>query len=91
MAPYARVVFRSEYAEVPTAPPDADVDAHWRELVAAGPGLPASYLPPSMSGPHPPWRRAGAILLIALLVTATAGGVCLTYGPDELFRLVRSA
>ena len=84
------MTFRGEYDQVPAAPLDADIDPHWQDLLLASPGMPTSYLPPSMPGPHSLSRRVGASALIALLLTATAGGVCLTYGPDELFRLVRS-
>ena len=79
------------YAGVPAARADAEIDPYWQQLTASNPGLlPGSFLPPAMPGSHAPWRRVGAGLLVALLVTATEGGVCLTYGPDELFRLLRS-
>ena len=80
-------VHRSEYDEVPDAADVREVDPHWQELQVRG-ALPAAYLPPGMPGPQARWRRVAALGLVALLVTATAGGVCLTYGPDELFRLL---
>ena len=79
--------FRTEYDEVPDAADVPEVDPHWLELRGAT-TLPTSYLPPGMPGPQPRWRKAAAWGLIALLTTATAGGVCLTYGPAELFRLL---
>ena len=42
-----------------------------------------------MPGEQPTWRKASAVVLIAMFVTATTGGVCLTYGPGELFALLR--
>lgn len=83
--------WRSEYADVPEAAGPGQVDPHWEELQARGARhttLPAAYLPAAMSGPQPRWRRVSAWVLIVLLVSATAGGVCLTYGPAELFRLI---
>ena len=79
--------FRSEYAEVPDAADLREVDPHWQQLQVAG-SLPVSYLPPAMPGRHAPWRRAAALVLVGLLLSATAGGICLTYGPHELFRLL---
>jgi hypothetical protein len=79
---------RSEYDEVPAAADDAEPDPHWAELLLPT-AVPASYLPPSMSGPQPRWRRVSALVLLTLLVTVTAGGVCLTYGPAELFELLQ--
>lgn len=77
------------YADVPAVPREAEVDPHFLELTGGRTTLvPESYLPSSTGGPQPAWRRASAWVLIALLVTATAGGVCLTYGPDELFALL---
>ena len=37
------------------------------------------------------WRRGAAWVLIVMLTSAAAGGVCLTYGPDELFALLRNS
>lgn len=78
---------RAEYDEVPDAADVREVDPHWQELLRPG-TLPTSYLPPSMPGPVSGWRRGAAWVLIAALVTVTAGGICLTYGPAELFRLI---
>jgi hypothetical protein len=33
-----------------------------------------------MAGPHQPWTRTAAWLLIGIFLTATVCGVCLTYG-----------
>lgn len=79
----------TDYDDVPVVPRDAEVDPHWAELVGQGATqLPVAYLPPAMSGAQPTWRRVSAIVLITMFTTATAGGVCLTYGPGELFALL---
>ena len=65
----------------------AEVDPHWLAL-QGGSTLPTSYLPPSTGGPQPGWRKAAAWGLIVMITTTTAGGICLTYGPAELFRLI---
>jgi hypothetical protein len=83
------VAYAPEYAEVPDVPRDAQVDPHFAELTAGPSLLPASYMPPAMPGEHPRWRRISAIVLITMFTTATAGGVCLTYGPGELLALLR--
>lgn len=80
---------RSEYDEVPAAVGSWEVDPHWQELQLTG-ALPTSYLPAIMPGRQPRWRRTAAWVLIVLLLTVTAGGVCLTYGPAELFHLLDS-
>jgi len=78
---------RTEYDEVPDAGEVAGLDPHWQELLRPG-SLPTAYLPPAMAGRQTGWRRTAAWVLIGALVTVTAGGVCLTYGPAELFRLL---
>ena len=89
-APYRRAVHRSEYDLVPDGPRDAEEDPHWTELAPTRPDqVPTSYFPAAMPGEHPPWRRAAAVVLIVMFLSATAGGVCLTYGPGELFALLR--
>lgn len=80
---------RSSYDDVPAAPADAVVDPHWQELVRPSSALPPSYLPPAMAGEQARWRKVAAVVVLVGLVTATAGGVCLTYGPGELFALLR--
>lgn len=75
-----------EYAAVPDGRDVAELDPHWNELAAPG-TLPSAYLPASMPGQQTGWRRGAAWVLIVLLVSAASGGVCLTYGPGELFRL----
>jgi len=83
------VAFQTEYAEVPAVPRDAEPDPHFAELTAGRASLlPASYMPAAMPGEHPAWRRVSAVVLIAMFTTATAGGVCLTYGPGELLALL---
>jgi hypothetical protein len=42
-----------------------------------------------MRGEHARWQRFSAVVLIDMFTTATAGGVCLTYGPGELLALLR--
>ena len=79
---------RSEYDDVPAVPRDAEPDEHWSELLSRTSAVPTSYLPATMAGPQPRWRRVSAVLLLVMLVTVTAGGVCLTYGPSELFDLL---
>lgn len=82
------MAYRAEYADVPDGS-GLEVDPHWLEL-QRGTELPTSYLPSSVPGEHSPWRRFAALVLIIMLVSATAGGICLTYGPQELFRLLES-
>lgn len=80
---------RPEYDDVPAAPADAELDPYWQQLVGERISLlPTAYLPSAMAGQQSGWRRGAALVLITLLVSATAGGVCLTYGPQELFRLL---
>lgn len=80
---------RPAYDAVPAVDPQAQPDTHWAEL-SGGSGLllPGAYMPPPMRGRQPLWRRAAAVTVIAMLVSATAGGICLTYGPEELLRLL---
>lgn len=78
-----------EYDAVPAVPADSEVDPHWAELTAGRTTmLPLAYLPSAMPGQQSGWRRAAAVVVITMLVSATAGGVCLTYGPGELLELV---
>ena len=80
----------SEYDHVPAVPRDAEVDPHFAELTAGRASLlPASYMPAAMPGEHPRWRRVSAVVLITMFTSATAGGVCLTYGPGELIALLQ--
>ena len=81
---------RPEYAAVPDGRDVAELDPHWRELQTPH-GLPTAYLPPAMPGQQTGWRRVAAWVLIVMLTSAAAGGVCLTYGPDELFGLFRNS
>ncbi len=76
------------YDAVPAVPVEAEPDTRWSELSGgSGLRLPGAYMPPPMPGRQPVWRRAAALTVIAMLVSATTGGICLTYGPQELFRL----
>ena len=90
----SRVQTRPEYALVPDGRDAGGVDPYWQELQRRsghGSTLPSSYLPPSMPGQVRGWRRTAAWVLIVMLTSAAAGGVCLTYGPDELFALLRAS
>ncbi len=70
-----------EFADVPDAGPDAELDPHWLDL-RGGSVLPAVYMPPAMPGPtpRPAWLQAVATLLVVVFLGATVAGVCLTYG-----------
>lgn len=81
---------RPEYDDVPAVPVDAELDPHWAELTAGRTSLlPLAYMPAAMAGQQSGWRRGAALVVITMLVSATAGGICLTYGPGELLNLVR--
>lgn len=74
-----------DWSQVPDVEADAEVDPHWQELRGDW-SLPLAYLPPAMSGVgrlRPPWMRVSAWVLITVFLTATTGGVCLTYGPGS--------
>ncbi|MCU1672792.1 MAG: hypothetical protein JWN77_905 [Frankiales bacterium] len=71
------------YADVPEVPRDAEVDPHWQELRGLGWGLPEAYMPPAMAGHRSGWMRIAAWVLITVFLTATTGGICLTYGPGN--------
>lgn len=73
--------------DVPDADPDAVVDPNVQRLLHDGP-LPSYYLPPSMPTQVGGWRRVAAWTVVVLLISAASAGICLTYGPDELIRLV---
>ena len=73
------------YEHVPTADADAVVDPYWLELRGTS-ALPPTYLPPSMPGRHSRASRVTAVVLIAVFVLATTLGVCLTYGPQILWK-----
>ncbi|MCU1693814.1 MAG: hypothetical protein JWM64_2905 [Frankiales bacterium] len=81
---------RPEYATVPDGRDVAEVDPHWAELATPG-TLPTSYLPPAVAGQQHGWRKVAAWVLIVLMTSAATGGVCLTYGPGELFALFRNS
>ena len=69
-----------DYANVPSADRDAEVDPHWLELRGSS-ALPPTYMPPSMPGTHSRPARVTAVVVTAVFLIATAAGVCLTYGP----------
>ncbi|MDQ6650851.1 MAG: hypothetical protein M3Z02_12160 [Actinomycetota bacterium] len=68
------------YAHVPPVDGSACVDDAWLRS-RAGSLLPPAYMPPAMGGAHPGWMRIAAWTLIAIFLTATTSGICLTYGP----------
>ncbi len=72
-----------DYGQVPNAPADAEPDPYWLEARDAGWGLPIAYMPPAMAGAHPGWMKVAAWVLITVFLTATTGGICLTYGPGH--------
>lgn len=72
-----------DFASIPAADPDAEIDPHWLELRGTS-NLPPTYMPPAMPGRHSRSSRVVAVVLIAVFVAATAAGVCLTYGPSVL-------
>ena len=71
------------YADVPDVVAGSEPDPHWLELRERGWGLPEAYMPPAMGGDHAGWMRIAAWVLIAIFLTATTGGICLTYGPGH--------
>ena len=76
-------------AQAPPLDEDAVVDPHFLRLVNQGAsGLPAFYMPPSMPSQVRGWRRAAVWTVITLLVSSASAGICLTYGPDELWRVL---
>jgi hypothetical protein len=69
---------------------DAEVDPYWQQLLGRTSDLPTSYQPASMAVRARGWQRVAAWTLLVMLVSATAGGICLTYGPAELFAVLTS-
>lgn len=69
-----------DFANVPSADRDAEVDPHWLDLRGSS-TLPPTYLPPAMAGSHSRLARVTALVIVAVFLVATAAGVCLTYGP----------
>lgn len=68
------------FSEVPAADESAVPDPRYLELRTST-NLPVTYMPPAMAGDRPRWIRLVSIALVAVFITATAAGVCLTYGP----------
>ena len=85
------VEYRSEWDAVPVVDDTAVVDEHWQELRSDRMnGLPESYMPTAMSTRQiPPQARIMVWVLVVMLISATASGICLTYGPAELFSFLR--
>ncbi|MEI8081750.1 MAG: hypothetical protein WCI74_07890 [Actinomycetes bacterium] len=69
-----------DFSAIPSADESAVPDPQFVAMRNSG-TLPLSYLPPAMPGSRPQWMRGVAIALIAVFLTATAAGICLTYGP----------
>lgn len=73
----------ADFAAVPAADESAVPDPLLSHLRGSN-AMPLSYLPPAMAGRRPQWIRAIALILVGVFITATAAGVCLTYGPRWL-------
>jgi len=71
-----------EHVEVPDVDDDAEIDPWW-QASREGWTLPMAYLPPAMGGRQAGWRKVAAWVLISVFLTATTGGICLTYGPGH--------
>jgi hypothetical protein len=69
-----------DFAHVPSADRDAEIDPHWLDLRGSS-MLPPTYMPPSMAGSHSRFARITAVIVVVVFLVATAAGVCLTYGP----------
>ena len=76
-----------QWPDVPDAGDDAVPDPNLQGLHSPG-MLPAYYLPPAMPTQLSGWRRLAAWTVIAMLLAAASAGVCMTYGPEELWRFV---
>ena len=77
----------ADLPDVPAAAHDAVVDPLVDRLLEGGrTTLPESYLPASMPTQVGGWRRLAVWVVLTMLVAALAGGICLTYGVDELVR-----
>ena len=77
----------ADLPDVPDAGDHAVPDPNLDRLMHAGP-LPAYYLPATMPTQVSGWRRAAAWTVVVMLVSSASAGICLTYGPDELFRVL---
>lgn len=74
------------FPDVPAAAPDAVADPLFEQLLEGGRStLPDSYLPAMMPTQVDGWRRLAVWIVLAMLVATLMGGICLTYGFDELF------
>ncbi len=78
---------RSTLPDVPDAGDDAVVDPNLSAMLAAA-QLPSYYLPAAMPTQVDGWRRAAAWTVVVMLVSSASAGICLTYGPDELWRFL---
>ncbi len=75
--------------DVPDVDADAIVDPHFLELLnGRGGALPAWYMPAGMRTQLRGWRRGAAWSVVTLLSSAACSGICLTYGPEELWRIL---
>lgn len=75
----------SDWPDVPDAGDDAIPDPNLDRL-RADRLLPAYYLPAAMPTQVQGWRRGAVWTVIVMLVSSAGAGICLTYGPDELWR-----
>lgn len=75
----------TKWPDVPDAGDDAVPDPNLEALLADG-LLPAYYLPAAMPTQLGGWRRMAAWTVVVMLVASASAGICLTYGPEELWR-----
>lgn len=73
------------WPDVPDAGDSAVPDPNIAGLLA-GRTLPAYYLPAAMPTQFGGWRRMAAWTVIVMLIASASAGICLTYGPEELWR-----
>lgn len=75
----------TDFPDVPAAAEDAVQDPLMEELLEGGRStLPDSYLPAMMPAQVDGWRRLAVWVVLTMLVATLMGGICLTYGFDEL-------
>ncbi|WP_370325870.1 hypothetical protein [Euzebya sp.] len=73
--------------DVPDAGDDAVRDPNLDGLYAQR-LLPAWYQPAAMPTQVRGWRRVAAWTVVAMLLVTVTAGICLTFGPDEMWRVL---